>query len=359
MSSINPQDRAVMGELLGVHTPWTVTDVLVVEGAERMVIIQIEQPPPYKRHFWSDSRQAPVRRWVNWAHAGMGDLRCEISLGLRDGQEIPDDAVWAGEPESPFTKTLSRLVVDLLLDGVPIEQLCNVLRLPFADLWKFKFRLDRGMIRGTGRSAPSTLPPAAGGLPRVLAAGRPGAPADAVPPERSPVWLGLLLGRVMLDVRTLGLKLLLATLQREARMHRDADLHAQAAHTLHEYFVKNAPVLVHEISQLHGALSAALARRPSTISPDPHPTLTTITGGHGHAGDELPAVTEPLWLELLQGTRDLDVRALSLKLLLTKLRSQARAIQDDEIMMLKLVELHRFFSRHKAALHHEISQLQN
>jgi len=44
--------------------------------------------------------------------------------------------------------------------------------------------------------------------------------------------------------------------------------------------------------------------------------------------------------------------------LLTKLRNQARAALDDDVRMLKLVELHRFFEKHQGALRHEIAQLQ-
>ena len=52
-------------------------------------------------------------------------------------------------------------------------------------------------------------------------------------------------------------------------------------------------------------------------------------------------------------------RGYILELLLTKLRQQARGLQDDELRMLKLVELHRYFARHRAVLRHEIDQLRH
>ena len=69
--------------------------------------------------------------------------------------------------------------------------------------------------------------------------------------------------------------------------------------------------------------------------------------------------SDPMWQALLSGELDLDVRTLSLRLLLTKLRQQARGLQDDELRMLKLVELHRYFARHRAVLRHEIDQLRH
>lgn len=224
------QDRNVMSELLGVNSPWTVTDVRLTSGPSRQLSVQIEHVEA-PGNFWSGRRSRPVRRWLRWMHAGMADTRCEIVLALRDGQPVPD-ASWSGDLDSPFTRGLSRQTMDLLLQGVTIEQLCRMLQVPFADLWKFKFRLDQGK---------------------------------------------------------------------------------------------------------------ATAPRPAT----PPPT-----------DDDLPGAHDPLWMELLQGERELDVRTLGLKLLLAKLRSQARGIRDDEVLMLKIVELHRFFSRNRAVLRHEITQLQ-
>ena len=327
------QERSVIAELLGVTAPWTVTDVRMTNRAERMVSIQIEQLEAPGR-FWTPYKNAPVQHWLRWAHIGMVGARCEIVLALRNGQQVPP-AGWAGEVDAKFTRSLSRMAMDLLLEGATMEQLCRTLQVPFADLWKFKFRLEQG---ATQVVAPAMV------LNKFVPA-RSDDVAANLPTEDSPVWLVLLLGRLDLDVQTLGLKLLLAKLQREARLHDDADLYAQAAQSLHRYFVKNLSLLAHEVAQLDRA-SVQLRQRNDTPVQMPD-------------ANELPDISDPLWLALLQGQCDLDVRTLSLKLLLTKLRMQARNIHDDQVMMLKLVELHRFFGRHEAALHHEIAQLQH
>src|SRR5574343_187129 len=66
-----------------------------------------------------------------------------------------------------------------------------------------------------------------------------------------------------------------------------------------------------------------------------------------------------IWLELLSGQRQIDIRALSLKLLLTKLRDQAQQITDAEVRLLKAHELQRYFVRHAHLLGHELAQLKN
>lgn len=80
-------------------------------------------------------------------------------------------------------------------------------------------------------------------------------------------------------------------------------------------------------------------------------------GASAASGDDVPDVADPVWLQLIEGQRDIDIRALSLKLLMTRLRSQMEVITDDEVRMLKLRELHRYFVKNARMLSHELAQL--
>lgn len=76
------------------------------------------------------------------------------------------------------------------------------------------------------------------------------------------------------------------------------------------------------------------------------------------SGDgEVPDVSDPVWLQLASGTIEPDIRVLSLKLMLTRIRSQMEIIQDDEVRMLKLRELHRYFVKNSRMLSHELAQI--
>lgn len=346
---MTPQERDWMSQLLGVDAPWTVQDVRIAR-ADRAVQVQIGvQPVERTRLFGPRRTQAPIARRLHWSHTSLAGLRCGIVLNLPEGTGIPD-AAWAGDPELPFTHGLSRLVLDLMLDGATMAQLCRLLELPLGDLWKYKFRLDQGSARAPQARSPAPAPVAERPAPvdiRVASSPPPpmapaGAPAVAaaaatdslapLPPADAPVWLALLKDQWPLEVQALSLKLLLNKLVREAQTHQDADLHAQAAQSLYRYFLRNRTVLAAETAQV---LRAA-----------------------GRMADaQVPEVSDPLWLALLTGERTLDVRALGLRLLLSKLRQQSRGVLDDEVHMLKLVELHRFFDKHQAQLGHEIAQL--
>lgn len=74
-------------------------------------------------------------------------------------------------------------------------------------------------------------------------------------------------------------------------------------------------------------------------------------------GSAIPDSSDALWEKLLDGTISIDIRVLSLKLLLTKLREQYAVITDHEVRLLKTHELQRYFVRHEKLLSHELAQL--
>lgn len=77
----------------------------------------------------------------------------------------------------------------------------------------------------------------------------------------------------------------------------------------------------------------------------------------GGRSDNVPDVSDPVWQQLIEGRLDLDIRVLSLKLLLTRTRTQFGMIADDEVRMLKLRELHRYFQKNERMLGYELDQL--
>ena len=93
--------------------------------------------------------------------------------------------------------------------------------------------------------------------------------------------------------------------------------------------------------------------RPAEPAQAPAATPT----GPAPASTAVPDVTDPVWLRLLDGDLSLDIKVLSLKLMLTKLRSQLDLIHDEEVRLLKLKELHRYFVKNERVLTHELDQL--
>ncbi len=72
----------------------------------------------------------------------------------------------------------------------------------------------------------------------------------------------------------------------------------------------------------------------------------------------VPQPDDPVWARLLDGSAQIDIKLLSLKLFLSKLREQMRVITDSEVRGMKGYELQRYFLRYETALSHELAQLE-
>jgi len=53
----------------------------------------------------------------------------------------------------------------------------------------------------------------------------------------------------------------------------------------------------------------------------------------------------------------IDIRILSLKLLLSRMRTQLAGVSDEEIRLLRMRELHRYFVRNERMLGYELYQI--
>lgn len=88
------------------------------------------------------------------------------------------------------------------------------------------------------------------------------------------------------------------------------------------------------------------------------PTLPLSAAQRSSPGAGVPDAGDAIWEKLLGGSVHIDIRFLSLKLLLTKLRKHVSVIEDNDIRQLKVIEIHRYFSRYEHMLEYELKQLQ-
>lgn len=105
--------------------------------------------------------------------------------------------------------------------------------------------------------------------------------------------------------------------------------------------------LDHGKAQAHGSATVPSARA----------RVETAALAPAERSDVVPDVADPVWLRLASGELQLDIRVLSLKLMLTRVRSQLDLISDDEVKLLKLRDLHRYFVKNERVLTHELAQL--
>ncbi|MBS0354694.1 MAG: hypothetical protein JSR83_12435 [Proteobacteria bacterium] len=107
----------------------------------------------------------------------------------------------------------------------------------------------------------------------------------------------------------------------------------------------------------HGVGEAAPAQEAGTQRPLSAVLAYFEDGVKPLPGSQVPSLTDPVWLRLVDGTLNIDVRVLSLQLLLSRIRSQVAVIADEEVRMMKLRDLHRYFVKNERMLSHELQQL--
>jgi hypothetical protein len=88
--------------------------------------------------------------------------------------------------------------------------------------------------------------------------------------------------------------------------------------------------------------------------------VQTLANTHAAAAAResmVPSLDDPVWQALATGSREIEIKTLSLRLLLTRVKSQFQMAADDEVRALRIRELHRFFEKNQRALSHELGQL--
>lgn len=287
MSRLSGQDDEVLaaqlGLLAGVRAPWRVSQHVLDEGSRSLHLWLTQAPaapqPTQRGWFgWRSVRLAPRRALPDghvWRHLDCMGFVCFVHTS----DALYDDAAqvdWLGPQQLPFTHGLSRKVFTLLAEGLELPVICEVLRLPFADVWKFKFALDNGqlsMAMGTARRA---RPPAytANASLNAAAADRPARQApgatpsaapwlnpreedaivvvdDGVPHLADPVWERLISGELVIQIKTLGFQLLLTKLRQQVSLQQSDEVKIMKLQELHRYVTRHERSLAHELQQLH------------------------------------------------------------------------------------------------------------
>lgn len=77
----------------------------------------------------------------------------------------------------------------------------------------------------------------------------------------------------------------------------------------------------------------------------------------GAARQVIPPTGDPVWFNLLASDTPMDIRLLSLKLLLARSRQEFSGLTSHDAKILRVNTLRRFFIKHEKQLGHEIAQL--
>jgi hypothetical protein len=256
---------ASLGLVAGVRLPWRVSQHAVDSTARsvHLWVTQEPEPPAEVRRPWFGfgrvvmAPRPAMKDGQVWRHLDCMGYACFIHT-LDRVYEDERSLDWLGADQMPFTHALSRKVLMLLAEGVDLAVVCELLRLPFAEVWKFRYALDSGQLPHeyalVRRSAPRT--PAAPGSASVAApvttlpASEAIVVSSGLPEWRDPVWVQLISGELPIEIRTLGFQLLLARLRQQLSQQPGEEVLQLKLRELHRYVQRHERVLGHELQQL-------------------------------------------------------------------------------------------------------------
>lgn len=240
-------ERELLNKLLQVTAPCAVSEIRVDEQRRRVdVWIGIRTP----RSWFGGGAAAAAIRETQWRHVNLGGYHCYIHARLPAGTELLEQP-WLGDDKLGFTRAKAKQIFALLSEGVSYDGICQLLDVPFNDLWKFKFALDNGSATPGLQDRPARPRSVVAGERSRTVAPRPAAVADAaVPDATDPVWQELVEGRLPVDIRVLSLQLLLTRMRSQFATIHDKEVRLLKLRDLHRYVTRNERVLDYELSQL-------------------------------------------------------------------------------------------------------------
>lgn len=259
---MQPQQLSSIEDLFrltaGLRSPWRPLKCRVndVSKTVHLWVTRQDTGSVEQRRWWFGAKtsappiKSPAGEDKQWRHVDCLSYTCYIHT-MDPLQPSDHELDWFGPPNISFTSVLARKIFLMLTEGVEMQVICDILRIPFAELWKFKYEIDNGLLHfeytpPTPRAVKSTPVPAQA-LAAVSDASTTSTP---IPDLSNPVWEHLLTGSMIIDVKTLSLQLLLTKLRQQVSHMQSADVKIMKMRELHRYVERHQRVLGHELKQL-------------------------------------------------------------------------------------------------------------
>ncbi len=256
-------NNATLEKLLGVSWPWSILSA-EVDDAEHLLEVHIGLPRAGWLTMLRNVSRDGIRTFV-WRHLGVGGLRCRIRLDCPVDMPLPE-AAWAGQDDSPFSHALTQRLLILLGNGASLAVVSSVFDVDPQEVWRFKRRLDTGRVGASWTTSESAAPHTNAATPAPVTANSgpshsnttavssndapPRAAGGELPEAEHGIWRELLTGHMSIDIRNLGLQLLLARLRTQFAVARDEDTRSLKVLELRRYCEKNINVATREIEQI-------------------------------------------------------------------------------------------------------------
>ncbi len=226
------QGNEVFRWLLELESPWLVREVRISPAKSRIEIwIDIEHP---KRHWWFGRQKQREAHERVWRHVNFGDYRTVIHVRHQALSEAPPPVQHRTFPEREgalVSAGLEQQIRQALLLGNDEAAVTKLFDVSPNELGQVRRAL--GQVTQVNKAPKSD-------------------PVSMLPGLGHPNWGRLLDNEIQLNIRNLGLQMLLHRLQMQLREQSDIGARLARIEELRSYFVKYHRLMKHEINQLFG-----------------------------------------------------------------------------------------------------------
>jgi len=176
-----------------------------------------------------------------WQHLSFGECRVYIHASLSEDRSV----AWLGEKGMPFSRSLSRRVVELFSERLSYRAICSLLDVDLDDIWAIKHALDNGDLQLGDSLSPTHLERKANLKEQTHTQ-----KSSRVPAIEDTIWIQVINNSIDLNVRQLGLKLLLNRVRTQFHHANDDETKMLRVNELRKYFVKHEHFLQYELKQM-------------------------------------------------------------------------------------------------------------
>lgn len=235
------RDAEIVRKLLQIESPWNVDRVKVDAGGKELHVYLVAGKSWFGKTVLS-------RPKIRWQHINIGTSKIYIHATIPDGSHEFQECSFLGGIDNDFTYGLAQQVTKSLEAGLSYRQVCDLLGIDVHLAWQIRHSIGEGRLGKAEDLSDNDLKEA---------------PQHKIPPTGDPVWFQLLESKESIDIRLLGLKLLLARCRQEFPELENNDAKIMRVNTVRRFFIKHEKKLRHEIAQLPALNADSLAEAES------------------------------------------------------------------------------------------------
>ena len=281
-------ELSVLQDALGIGAPWAIKSVVVDAENQRFNIhLDLHDRKKVLGFFDSGRKDSQSLAVGAWQYQTVGNFRCIIHAAIPVASDsgvtspaVMSLAAFLGHPSRSYSNLIRQQVALAELKGMDVNVMSSVFGLEPSLITTILDDLQKSSVQS-----------------RSLA---------FLPTEVDPSWNKILRDQMLIKTTSLPLKLLLSKMKLTANKVSSEQQRQELVQELRQFFVANTAVLDSEIDQICGISGNTMQQRVKVAK-----TQQKLV---------LPALKNPLWLDLLSGKLKLNSQSVPLNLLISRQR---------------------------------------